>query len=225
MICTLQRYKISFNVQKLSLFWCPLTSFALVTALGKLSFLKQKLSQSKLIQLQIAMSIFYDLIMQCLHCLCNVHGRITLSICQAVVSCRPSQLTAKRWFRYSGFVTDFLAVISSQSEDLGKMALGIVKVYLGSPFSANRRCPWSVGSRSVCCGQLSWTLSCNRPAGRMVTRLSLEWEVWGSNLGLVKLDTVLPMACHCCYISSKEAVLPWHNDAEMGPANSLHALA
>ena len=95
MICTLQRYKISFNVQKLSLFWCPLTSFALVTALGKLSFLKQKLSQSKLIQLQIAMSIFYDLIMQCLHCLCNVHGRITLLICRAVVSYRPSQLTAK----------------------------------------------------------------------------------------------------------------------------------
>ena len=146
-----------------------------MTALGKLSFLKQKLSQSKLIQLQIAMSIFYDLIMQCLHCLCYVHGRITLLICRAVVSCRPSQLTVKRRFRYSDFVTDFLAVISSQSEGLGKMALGIV--YLGLPFSANRRCPWSVGSRSVCCGQLSWTLSCNRPVGRMVTRLSLEWEV------------------------------------------------
>ena len=32
------------------------------------------------------------------------------------------------------------------------MALGILKIYLGSPFSANRHC-----SRSVCCGQLSWT--------------------------------------------------------------------
>ena len=54
-------------------------------------------------------------------------------------------------------------MISSQSEGLGKMALGIVKIYLGSPFSANRRCSRSVcsrsvGSQSVCCGQLLWTL-------------------------------------------------------------------
>ena len=60
------------------------------------------------------------------------------------------------------FVTDFVAVISSQSEGLGKMALGIVKIYLGSPFSANRccsrsLCSRSVGLRSVCRGQLSWT--------------------------------------------------------------------
>ena len=48
----------------------------------------------------------------------------------------PSQLTAKQRFRYS----DFVAVISSLSEGLGKMALGIVKIHLGSPFSANRRC-------------------------------------------------------------------------------------
>ena len=73
-----------------------------------------------------------------------------------------NKLTAKQRFHYSGFVTDFVAVISSQSEGLGKMALGIVKIYLGSPFSANRCCPRSVcsrsvGSRSVCCGQLSWT--------------------------------------------------------------------
>ena len=50
------------------------------------------------------------------------------------------KLTANQRFRYSDFVTDFVAVISSQSEGLGKMALGIVKMYLGSPFSANRRC-------------------------------------------------------------------------------------
>ena len=43
------------------------------------------------------------------------------------------------------FDTDFVAVILSQSEGLGKMALGIVKMYLGSPFSTNR-CSW----RSVC---------------------------------------------------------------------------
>ena len=59
------------------------------------------------------------------------------------------KLTTKRPFRYSGFVTDFVAVISSQSEGLGKMALGIVKIHLGSPFSANRRCPRSVCLRSV----------------------------------------------------------------------------
>ena len=47
------------------------------------------------------------------------------------------------------FVTDFVAVISSQSEGLGKMALGIVKIGLGSPFSANRRCSRSVCLRSV----------------------------------------------------------------------------
>ena len=34
------------------------------------------------------------------------------------------KLTAKRRFRYSGFVTDFVAVILSQSEGLDKMALG-----------------------------------------------------------------------------------------------------
>ena len=60
------------------------------------------------------------------------------------------------------FVTDFIAVISSQSEGLGKMALGIVKIYLGLPFPANQRCMQSVclrsvSSRSVCGGQLSWT--------------------------------------------------------------------
>ena len=46
----------------------------------------------------------------------------------------------------------------SQSEGWGKMALGIVKIYLGSPFSANRRCLQSVCLRSVCRGQLLWTL-------------------------------------------------------------------
>ena len=44
-------------------------------------------------------------------------------------------------------------------------------------------------------------------------------------LGLVKPDTVLPTARHRCDISSKGAVLRERNDAEMGPANSLHAPA
>ena len=59
------------------------------------------------------------------------------------------KLTAKRQFCYRDFVTDFVAVILSQSEGLGKMALGIVEIYLGSPFSANQHCPRSVCSRSV----------------------------------------------------------------------------
>ena len=33
------------------------------------------------------------------------------------------------------------------------------------------------------------------------------------------------MARHRCDISSKEALLPGRNDAEMGPANSLHTLS
>ena len=56
-------------------------------------------------------------------------------------------------------------------------------------------------------------------------RSSLEWEIRGSNLGPVKSDTVLPTARHRCDISSKEAVFPGCNDAETGPANSLHASA
>ena len=42
----------------------------------------------------------------------------------------------------------------------------------------------------------------------MATRSSQELEVRGSNLGSVKLDSVLPTARHRCDISSKEAVLP-----------------
>ena len=57
----------------------------------------------------------------------------------------------------------------------------------------------------------------NWPVGRALTRSSLEWEVRGSNLGPVKLDAVLPTACQRCNISSKEAVLPQLNNAEMGP--------
>ena len=65
----------------------------------------------------------------------------------------------------------------------------------------------------------------HRPVGRAVTHWSLEREVWGSNLGPVKSDTVLPTARHRCDISSKGAVLPGRNDAEMGPAKSLNASA
>ena len=61
------------------------------------------------------------------------------------------------------------------------------------------------------------------PVGRAVTRSSLEWEVRDSNLGPVKSYTVLPTARHRCDISLKGAVFPGRNDAEMGPANSLHA--
>ena len=68
-------------------------------------------------------------------------------------------------------------------------------------------------------------LSVYRPVGRAVTRSSLDREVRGSNPGPVKSDTVLPTTRHHYDISSKKAVLPWLNDVEMGPANSLHASA
>ena len=63
----------------------------------------------------------------------------------------------------------------------------------------------------------------HRPVGLAVTRSFLEREVLGSNLGPVKSNTVLSTARHRCDSSSEGAVLPWRNDAEMGPANSLHA--
>ena len=55
--------------------------------------------------------------------------------------------------------------------------------------------------------------------------LSLEREIYPSNLGPVKSDTVLPTVCHRCDISSKEAALFGYNDPKMGCANSLHASA
>ena len=71
-----------------------------------------------------------------------------------------------------------------------------------------------------------WT-SINRPVGRAVTRSSLEWEVWGSNLGLVKSNTVLPTARHVLlrHFFQRSCVAHRRNDVEMGPANSLHASA
>ena len=60
------------------------------------------------------------------------------------------------------------------------------------------------------------------PASRAVTRSFLEREVKGSNLGLVKSDAVLPTARH---FVEKVCVVCRHNDAETGPANSLHASA
>ena len=64
-----------------------------------------------------------------------------------------------------------------------------------------------------------------QPGGRAVTRSSLKREARGSNLEPVKSNTALSTARHRCDISSKGAVLPGRNYAEMGPANSLHASA
>ena len=64
-----------------------------------------------------------------------------------------------------------------------------------------------------------------KTVGRALTRSSLEWEVRGSNFGPVKSNTVLPTARHRCDIFSKGAVEPGRKNAEMGPANSLHASA
>ena len=38
-----------------------------------------------------------------------------------------NKLTAHQWFHHSDLVIDFVTVILSQSEGLGKMALGILK--------------------------------------------------------------------------------------------------
>ena len=46
----------------------------------------------------------------------------------------------------------------------------------------------------------------------------LRFKLWP-----VKSETVLSTVRHRCNISSKEAVLPGRNDAEIGPANLLHA--
>ena len=55
----------------------------------------------------------------------------------------------------------------------------------------------------------------NQPVGREKTSLSLEREVRGSNLGLIKLNTMLPTACHRCDISLKGVVLLGRIDADM----------
>ena len=84
-----------------------------------------------------------------------------------------------------------------------------------------------VSNKSNCLSVISRTGMYQKPGqslvGRAVTRSSLLREVWGSNLGPLKSDTVLSTIRHRCDISLKEAVLPGGNDAEMGPANSLHA--
>ena len=46
------------------------------------------------------------------------------------------------------------------------------------------------------------------PVGRAITCSSVKWEVWGSSLGPVKSDIVLPTIRHHCGISSKKVVLP-----------------
>ena len=52
-------------------------------------------------------------------------------------------------------------------------------------------------------------------------RLSLEREVWGSNLGPVRSDTVLPTACHRYGIFPKGTELPERNDMERSTTNLL----
>ena len=46
----------------------------------------------------------------------------------------------------------------------------------------------------------------------------LRFKSWTGQIG-----HMLPTVRYHCNISSKEAVLPGRNDAEMGPANSLSA--
>ena len=88
---------------------------------------------------------------------CSIWGYIPIIPLLASQVNWPQQTDREAMISLHDFMTDFVRVISSLSEGLGKMALGIVKIYLGSPFSANWRCSWSVCSRSVCRGQLSWS--------------------------------------------------------------------
>ena len=81
---------------------------------------------------------------------------------------------------------------------------------------AGRWCRWKLDRTR---GRL--TVNTAWEVGQAVTRSSLK-QVWGSNLGPVNSDTVLPTVRYRSDIS-KEAMLPGRNDAEMGPANSLHA--
>ena len=53
----------------------------------------------------------------------------------------------------------------------------------------------------------------HRLFGRAVMRPSMQRKIWGSNIGLVKLDSVLPMALYGCNVSLKRAVLPGRSDA------------
>ena len=95
------------------------------------------------------------------------------------------------------FVTDFVAVISSQSVGLGKMALGIVKIYLGSPFSANRRCSRSVGLRLACRGQL-WTRNirqCFNGIQLAVLHFLLRMSFLGPAVGIYKLVQIWFGSC------------------------------
>ena len=72
---------------------------------------------------------------------------------------------------------------------------------------------------------MRFTKIVHRSVSRSVKRSSLDRKVLSSNLEPVKLDTVLPTARLRCDIFSKVSVLSWRNDAEMGSANSLRALA
>ena len=57
-------------------------------------------------------------------------------------------------------------------------------------------------------------------------RLSLKREVCGSNFGLVKSDTMLQrLATVATFLRKELCKLPGCNDAEVGAAYSLHALA
>ena len=47
--------------------------------------------------------------------------------CHLALKSEPGQLTANQRFRHSDLITDFVTVILSQSDGLGKMAIRIVK--------------------------------------------------------------------------------------------------
>ena len=69
----------------------------------------------------------------------------------------PSQLTTTNWSTVTNDHWSRHKVILSQSEVLGKVALGIVKYLYDRPSQPIEVCHF--GSQSVYCDQLSWTVN------------------------------------------------------------------
>ena len=101
----------------------------------------------------------------------------------------PSQLTANKLianqrFRYSNFVTHFVAVISPRSKDLGKMALGIVKIIFRIAVLSQSNVVRGQLVVVSCCGPM-WEVALARISVLLLT----SWYIIKSYTGsLIKLS-------------------------------------
>ena len=69
-----------------------------------------------------------------------------------------NKLTLSRWFCHSDLITNFVTVISSQSEGLGKMAMGIVK--------------YAYDRSSQLIGVIWFAISCHRLFSMALTKIT-----------------------------------------------------